>query len=181
MTFHYLTKSYRVVAIDLGDLPDSLLPAALWIRRGGDSGDGSDSKVVEPAWLITPQLIATLAWRYDTAQHAAQSNKTAAPGSSEASERARRWFALIDALGAIFDEMEAECCDLYDRYKLTGGPPPLPAPPSLGIGRPGETLLDLTPPIAWDSEVPDCDATRNKPLRVTIGGFAMPAESEVNE
>lgn len=128
----YLTRSWHVVRLAFGpglDDPNSpLLPAVLWVRRGG-SGDCVDQpqapQVTEPAWLVTPALLASLAWRVDS------SNKTAPPGSPEALGRLQRWFGVCDALRDELERMRAGLADWYDRYSLAGGPPPLPTPPDL--------------------------------------------------
>lgn len=149
MTGHpYLTKSLRVCRLDFGDLPESALPVALWIRRREVSEEGVATVVTEPAWLVTPAVIATIAYRVDSA------NATAPPGDAEARGRLQRWFQLVDALAGILERIKGKCYDCYERYMLSGGPPALPQPPRLGVRLSEGARAGLWVPLVtpWDGE-----------------------------
>lgn len=122
-TVAYLTKSWRVVHFDFG-LPanSSLLPAVLWVRWWGDA---PSQAVVEPAWLVTASLLASLAWRVDVA------NADGPADSQEVRDRLRRWFGVCDTLREEMELLRSDIRNCYAFYTSSGGPAPLPTPPSL--------------------------------------------------
>lgn len=157
----YLTPAWRVVRFNFGLEPDSPhLPAVLWVRlaTGGPP---------VAAHLVTAQLLATLAWRIDSA------NASGPPGSPEAVGRVARWLATLDALRDEWERLKAKCRDWHDRYDREGGPPPLPSPPRLDglvLRRVGDVDV-LTP---WDGvEIGD---GVERDLRATDGGAMVVAQ-----
>ena len=140
MTIAYLTRSWHVVHFDFGpDFADQLspqLPRVLHVRLA------PDYRTTTPAWLVTPELLANLCYRVDSA------NAAAPPGDSESLRRLERWFDVQNALAGLWERFRgmAECT--LEEHQQAGGVPNLPSAPVLPVlRRVGEADV-LTP---WDS------------------------------
>lgn len=171
MSIPYITNRWQAVYLDFGPGLDTIdapgLPPVLTVRivrrvesaepgEPGDPGVTQSAKPTQsaplpppplveylPAWLVSAELLASMCWRMD------QANKTAPPGSPDALRRVKRWLALLDALRGIFERLRGKCEDHYNRYELTGGPPPLPTPPTLPVLRLSRGVGIHSP---WDVE-----------------------------
>lgn len=114
-----------------------------------------------PAWLVSAELLASMCWRMD------QANKIGPSGSLDGVRRTKRWLALLDALGGIFERLKGKCCDCYERYELSGGPPPLPTQPSLTIARRSGNVAIHSP---WDGEVMGVECPGIAPVVRPVNG-----------
>jgi len=158
MPVPYITNRWQAVYLDFGPGLDDIhapgLPPVLTVRIVRDNVASSNSTqsaplqpypLVEylPAWLATPELLASMCWRMD------QANASGPPGSPEALRRMKRWLTLLDALRGLFERLRGKCEDHYNRYELAGGPPPLPTPPTLPVVRNSRGLVWHS---VWDGE-----------------------------
>jgi len=166
MPLAYLTKSWRIVRLDFGPGLDDpacpLTPPVLIVREGGGAG-ALQAVRYSPAWLVTPELLASVCWLMDRA------NENGPPGSPEVTRRIQRWLAVLDALGDEYERIKGECYDCYERYRLTGGPPPLPTPPKLTILRRSSGVEIHSP---WDMIDASGAATQSVRLAQSAGAIA---------